>query len=186
MCGISLPFRSEGCQPLSAALKRLIKFSYSPTCLESGIMTLTMVPFPGIPLIVSVPPSNRTLSRIPKIPSDVVAESCSSLIPWPLSRTSRIRSPFSLPVARPPALRPRAERHWLASLERCEKVLWRALGPALCPHPEGRFGTSFRFEFESLWQPIQRPPSSPGRPEFPAAARSRFVERSESSHPRVS
>jgi hypothetical protein len=50
-----------------------------------GIRTLTAVPFPGAPLMVSSPPSSRARSRIPRIPRDRPSERCSSPIPWPLS-----------------------------------------------------------------------------------------------------
>ena len=62
----------------------------------SGIRTLTVVLFSGTPLMVSSPPSSKTRSRIPRIPSDLPAESSSSLIPLPLSWTSKTRTPPSL------------------------------------------------------------------------------------------
>ena len=65
-------------------------------CRASGIRTLTSVPWPGTPLIISSPPSSKARSRIPRIPSDLAAESCSSLTPLPLSWTSRFRPPRSL------------------------------------------------------------------------------------------
>src|ERR1700722_2143560 len=57
---------------------------YSAT-LESGMRTLTVVPLPRVLLIVSVPPSKRARSRIPKIPSENLPERPSSLMPLPLS-----------------------------------------------------------------------------------------------------
>src|SRR5690348_1506042 len=51
----------------------------------SGIRTLTVVPAPRVPAMVTSPPSSRARSRIPRIPSELPAVSCSSLTPPPLS-----------------------------------------------------------------------------------------------------
>src|SRR3984893_2640241 len=56
------------------------------TCCRSreankGMHTLTRVPRFGAPLIRNLPPSSKTRSRIPKMPSDSLAESCSSVTP---------------------------------------------------------------------------------------------------------
>jgi len=57
-----------------------------------GILTRTVVPFPGAALIMTSPPNTSALSCIPRIPSDLVRESLSMRIPLPLSWTKRISS----------------------------------------------------------------------------------------------
>ena len=61
-----------------------------------GILTLMIVPFirpAGCPSTNTLPPKIKTRSRIPINPSDLGSWSCASLIPMPLSRTVRIKSP---------------------------------------------------------------------------------------------
>src|SRR5205814_8076052 len=55
----------------------------------SGMETLTRVPWLGVPVIFTSPPNRRARSCTPRRPSDFLPVISSSLMPTPLSTTSR-------------------------------------------------------------------------------------------------